>query len=330
MVHTPLALFDCSIKGGVTITNRGTGRPDFLCWTQPRLKQRTHRRGSVPKSWQLQKHLQFKRNYIFLVVNWKSGTKYTKIDSSLECSQLLKSNFGGVLQRAFHGSCHQQYTNCEYFQRIRNSKVCTKHLLVHLEVTTVQCKQTSERHVALALPRGENSTPWSPTQAQRNQIAGVYHLGSERKKKSVVTSPRLSDNSYPTVPWARNKEALWAMQVGRRRACGRESISNLLISQDCAWHTRTHERMHAHVQPNMHTQYCTYTITNVHARTHTHAVVCTHPFSWTTQLPVLKLLLRQSAALCCRGWWSRSAAHNSRSYLFLEGLNSPTHSTHSP
>lgn len=145
------------------------------------------------------------------------------------------------------------------------------------------------------------------------------------KKKSVVTGSRLSDNSYPTVPWARNKEALWAMQVGCWRAGGWESISNLLISQYCASHThaRTHActHMHSRIQPKMHAHFCTCTI---------NTCACTHPFSWTKRFPALKLLLRQSAALCWRGYWSRSTAHNSRSYLFLEGLNSPTHSTHSP
>lgn len=105
-----------------------------------------------------------------------------QIQAALECIQLW--SFATNMQEKIHSVHHTiTHTYCEYFQRIRNLKVCTKHLLVHLEVTAVQCKQTSERHVALALPQGENSTPWSPTQAKRNQIAGVYHPCSERKSR---------------------------------------------------------------------------------------------------------------------------------------------------
>ncbi|KAL1267055.1 hypothetical protein QQF64_002730 [Cirrhinus molitorella] len=62
-------------------------------------------------------------------------------------------------------------------------------------------------------------------------------------RKSVVANPCLSDNSYPTVPWGRNKEALWATQVGCGRASGWESISALHVSLDCrpvAVHTLSH------------------------------------------------------------------------------------------
>lgn len=63
-------------------------------------------------------------------------------------------------------------------------------------------------------------------------------------RKSVVASPCLSNNSYPTVPWGRNNEALWAIQVGRGRASSWESIWTLHVSLDCIPHTHVWSRAH--------------------------------------------------------------------------------------
>lgn len=178
MVRTTLVLFRLLNKGW-----RNNNKPENRKAWLPEADLQ-HRRGSALKSWQLQKHLQFKSNNGFLVFHSKLRTNKGRFKLQLNATNFseiehLKEHLGRK-----HTICFSNIsTNCEYFKRIRISKTCTKHPLVHPEVTSVRCKQTSERHVALTLPRGEKWTPKSPTRAQRNQIAGVYHLCSERKSR---------------------------------------------------------------------------------------------------------------------------------------------------
>lgn len=129
-----------------------------------------------------------------------------------------------------------------------------------LRLQYLECKQTSKRHVVLALPRGAKWTPWSPTQAQRNQIAGVYHLCSERKSRWW---PALA-SQITAIPQCH--------EAGTKRHCGpcRWDVEEPAAGnpfQTSSWattallsHTHTHAYTFLHIH---HKHMC------LHARTHT-------------------------------------------------------------